>query len=92
MYAYSPFSPHNGKTTGIYESYFSHLLMITLIFNRIIVNILLLHILPYFVYCLLVNFVSFYVLVLTLKLVSELLSSHIHKQELNGIELNYYSF
>jgi hypothetical protein len=54
------------QSLEMYLSYFSHLLMITLIFHGIIINLFLLYTLPYFVFCLLVIFVSSYVLVLTL--------------------------
>jgi hypothetical protein len=93
MYAYNPFSPQNGITTRNGLSYFSHLLMITLILHGIIINLLLLYWLSYFVFCLLVIFVSFYVLVLALWLASELLNLHIHKHELNWIIyfLNIYN-
>jgi hypothetical protein len=38
----------------MYLSYFSHPLMIILIFHRIIINLLVLYRLPYFVFCFLV--------------------------------------
>jgi hypothetical protein len=57
--------------------------MLTLIFHGIIINLLISYRLPYFVFCSLVIFVPFYILVLTLYLTSELVSSHINKQELN---------
>jgi hypothetical protein len=41
-----------------YLSYFSHILMITLIFHRIVIHLLLLYGLPCFVFCLLAIFVS----------------------------------
>jgi hypothetical protein len=59
--------------------------MTTLIFHGIIIDLLLLCRLPYFSFCLLVIFVSLYLLVLTLKLASELLSLHVYKQEFNWI-------
>jgi hypothetical protein len=40
MYVYCPFSPHNGITIGNVLILFSRLLMLTLIFLGIIINIL----------------------------------------------------
>jgi hypothetical protein len=36
LHAYSPFCPHNGVTTEMYLFYFSHLLIITLIFMELL--------------------------------------------------------
>jgi hypothetical protein len=65
MYAYSPFSPHNDITTGMYLSHFTQILIATLIFHGIITHLLLLYRLPYFVFYLLVIFVFSFKSVLT---------------------------
>jgi hypothetical protein len=65
MYAYSPFSPHNGITTGnVFNLLFSPI-NDNFNFHGIIINLLLLCRLPYFVFFV-SYFVPFYVLVLTL--------------------------
>jgi hypothetical protein len=50
MYVYNPFSPHNDITIANVLFYFSRLLIITLIFHGI--DIIELHKLPCFVFCL----------------------------------------
>jgi hypothetical protein len=69
----------------MYLSYFSHPLMVTLIFHEVISNILLLYRLPYFV--------SSYVLVLSNFAIGLwVVSLHVHKQELNYHYHYYYYY